>query len=65
MAKNELPIKVKAARQQLGWGETYTSAVLRRMKLGGARRVFVSDLVKFARKNPLFKISDEYQRKRN
>lgn len=55
----ELPIRTATARQQLGWGETYTSVVLHKLGQSGARFVFLSELVACVREHRP-KVTDRY-----
>jgi len=60
----EQPIKTSEARRKLGWSMTYMASVLHQLKIPGARKVFLRQLVQFQRNNPLHKISDVYPAKK-
>jgi DNA-binding Xre family transcriptional regulator len=59
---DELPVSVKRAREILGWGNSYMSAVRRAMGLT-RRRVFISELSKFIRDHPGFTETQVYPRR--
>lgn len=55
----ENPVNSKRAREVLGWGETMMSAIKKAMGIKG-RYFFLSDVRKFIRDHPDFKVRDAY-----
>jgi hypothetical protein len=57
----ENPVNLKQACKVLGWGETRMSAVKKAMGITG-RYFFLSEVRKFVRDNPNFRVRDAYPR---
>ena len=55
----ENPVNLKQACKVLGWGETMMSAVKKAMGIKG-RYFFLSDVRKFIREHPDFRVRDVY-----